>query len=314
MRNKLLFRILCAAMIVSVVFAACGCKKEKDLKGEEHLKIGLTPAVDAIPYIIARDKGIFNKFGLKVDMEVFKSAADRDAAFQSSNIDGVLCDMVAVCLYRNAGFDVKITGVTDGDFILLASKQSGIKNINEVKGHKVAISENTIIEYTLDKILSKNGIGINQVEKVPVPSIPIRLEMLQQNKVQLALLPEPFSSMAIKQGAIVLDSAYKNSIFSNVIAFKTATIKEKASVIKKMNEAYNDSVKYLKENSIEKYQNEVIKFIGYPEDMKGSIILPDYRKAGLPADSELKSTIEWGEREHLLNKKLKEKDLKEIIN
>lgn len=314
MRNKLLFRILCAAMIVSVVFAACGCNKEKDLKDEEHLKIGLTPAVDAIPYIIARDKGIFNKYGLKVDMEVFKSAADRDAAFQSSNIDGVLCDMVAVCLYRNAGFDVKITGVTDGDFILLASKQSGIKSINEVKGNKVAISENTIIEYTLDKILSKNGIGINQVEKVPVSSIPVRLEMLQHNKVQLALLPEPFSSMAIKQGAIVLDSAYKNSIFSNVIAFKTAIINEKASVIKKMNEAYNDSVKYLKENSIEKYQNEVIKFIGYPEDMKGSIILPDYRKAGLPADSELKSTIEWGEREHLLNKKLKEKDLKEIIN
>ncbi len=313
MRNKLILKILCGALVFLSIITVCGCNNEKDQEGGEHLKIGLTPAVDAIPYIIARDKGIFKKYGLSIDMEVFKSAGERDAAFQSSDIDGVLCDMVAVCLYQNAGFNVKITGVTDGDFILLASKQSGIKNIKEVKGQRVAISENTIIEYTLDKILNKNGIGINEVEKVAVPSIPVRLEMLQHNKVQLALLPEPFSSMAIKQGAVVLDSAYKNSIYSNVIAFKETTIKEKASVIKKLNEAYNESVKYIKENSIEEYEDEVIKFIGYPQDMKGSIVLPDYRIAGLPGQSELKSTIDWAEMGHLLNKKLTENDLKEKI-
>ncbi|WP_024831831.1 ABC transporter substrate-binding protein [Ruminiclostridium josui] len=313
MSNKLIIKIFCASLCFLIIVAVCGCSKEKSHIDEEHLKIGLTPAVDAIPYIIAQDKGIFKKYGLRVDMEVFKSAGERDAAFQSSNIDGVLCDMVAVCLYRNAGFKVKITGVTDGDFILLASKQSGIKSIKEVKGHQVAISENTIIEYALDKILNKNGIGINDVKKVAVPSIPVRLEMLQHNKVQLALLPEPFSSMAIKQGAVVLDSAYKNNIYSNVIAFKESTIKEKASVIKKLNEAYNESVKYLKENPIEEYQDQVIKFIGYPEDMKGSIVLPDYRKTELPGNSELKSTIEWAEKENLLNKKITENDLKAEI-
>ncbi len=309
MRNKFLFIILCVAMVFSIVFTACGCSGEGSNGDGEHLKIGLTPAVDAIPYIIARDKGIFKKYGLDVDLVVFKSAGERDAAFQSSHIDGVLCDMVAVCLYQNAGFKVKITGITDGDFILVASGQSGIKSIKEVKGHQVAISENTIIEYALDKILNKNGVGVNEIKKVAVPSIPVRLEMLQHNKVQLALLPEPFSSMAVKNGAVILDSAYKNNIYSNVIAFKETTINKKSSTINKMNEAYNESVKYLKENPIEKYEDEVIKFIGYPDNMKGNIVLPDYRKAGLPDENELKSAIEWSEKEHLLSKKITENDL-----
>ena len=309
MRNKFLFIILCVAMVFSIVFTACGCSGEGSNGDGEHLKIGLTPAVDAIPYIIARDKGIFKKYGLDVDLVVFKSAGERDAAFQSSHIDGVLCDMVAVCLYQNAGFKVKITGITDGDFILVASGQSGIKSIKEVKGHQVAISENTIIEYALDKILNKNGVGVNEIKKVAVPSIPVRLEMLQHNKVQLALLPEPFSSMAVKNGAVALDSAYKNNIYSNVIAFKETTINKKSSTINKMNEAYNESVKYLKENPIEKYEDEVIKFIGYPDNMKGNIVLPDYRKAGLPDENELKSAIEWSEKEHLLSKKITENDL-----
>ncbi len=309
MRNKFLFIILCLAMVFSIIFTACGCSGEGSNGDEEHLKIGLTPAVDAIPYIIARDKGIFKKYGLDVDLVVFKSAGERDAAFQSSHIDGVLCDMVAVCLYQNAGFKVKITGVTDGDFILVASGQSGIKSIKEVKGYQVAISENTIIEYALDKILNKNGVGVNEIKKVAVPSIPVRLEMLQHNKVQLALLPEPFSSMAVKNGAVALDSAYKNNIYSNVIAFKETTINKKSSTINKMNEAYNESVKYLKETPIEKYQDEVIKFIGYPDNIKGNIVLPDYRKAGLPDENELKSAIEWAEKEHLLNKKITKNDL-----
>ncbi len=313
MRNKFLVRILCAAMILSIVFAACGCNERKGGGDGEHLKIGLTPAVDAIPYIIGRNRDIFKKQGLNVDLVVFKSAGERDAAFQSSDIDGVLCDMVAVCLYQNAGFKVKITGVTDGDFILLASAQSGIKNLREVKGCQIAISENTVIEYALDNILNKNGIDTKQVKKVAVPSIPVRLEMLQHNKVQLALLPEPFSSMAVKNGAVILDSAYKNNIYSNVIAFKESTINQKSSAIKKMNDAYNESVKYIKENPIEKYQDEVIKFIGYPADMKGNIVLPDYRRAGLPEDNELKRTLEWAKKEHLLNKRITESDLTEKV-
>ncbi len=121
--RKRIIRLLCAAVVISVGLSFCGCGKEQD--GDGYLKIGLTPAVDAIPYIIAGDRGIFRKYGLDVKLEVFKSAKDRDAAFQSSDIDGVLCDTVAVCLYRNAGFNVKITGVTDGDFMLVATGNRG---------------------------------------------------------------------------------------------------------------------------------------------------------------------------------------------
>ncbi|HEX2927609.1 MAG TPA: MetQ/NlpA family ABC transporter substrate-binding protein [Ruminiclostridium sp.] len=313
MQNKLVVRLLCALAVIFTVFAVYGCNNGKGAGGTGRLKIGLTPAVDAIPYVIAQDNGIFKKYGLDVELEVFKSASERDAAFQSSDIDGVLCDMVAVCLYQNAGFNVKITGVTDGDFKLVASSQSGIKSIKDIRGCQVAISQHTVIEYVLDKMLSKNDISTKDVKKVAVPTIPVRMEMLAHNKVQLALLPEPFCSMAAKNGAVILDSAYQNNIYSNVIAFKENTIAKKTAAIKNLNEAYDESVKYLKQNPISKYQDEIIKFIGYPDDMKRNIILPDYRKEGLPAENELTGAIQWARKEHLLTNTVTVNDLKDEI-
>lgn len=288
---------------------ACSSPKNTTTNSNEVLNFGIMGSVDAVPLVIAKEKGYFEEEGIEVNIETFKNSKDRDAAFQGETLDGVIADEVAISLYQNADFDVKITGITDGDFMLIAGTDSGIKSVSDLKGKSVAISEKTAIEYTLDNILEKNSIETSAIEKSIVPPIPTRLEMLRSNNVDAALLPEPFSSLALANGGILLGSASSLATYPSVTAFKQEALDTKEDEIKGFYKAYNKAVDYINNTPISELEDIIIETVGYPDDMRGNIVLPTFTKNTLPSESELKAAIEWCEKNELITKSLSPSDL-----
>ncbi|AWI06908.1 hypothetical protein B9W14_21225 [Clostridium drakei] len=306
LKLKKIISLISTVVLISTM-SACSSAKEKVNK--KTITVGLITSVDAVPFIMADEKGYFKKHGLDVKLQMFKSAKDRDAAFQSGELDGVTADEVAVCLYRNSNFNVKITGSTDGDFMLVANKASNIKSMEDIKGKSAAISDKTVIEYTLDKMAEKNSIKPEDIKKELVPAIPARLEMLRNNKIDLALLPEPFSTLALKDGGVLLGNASKLGMFPAISAFTEKSINGKRKEIKEFYKAYDEAVQYINNTQISEYEDTVIKAAGYPKDMKGKIILPKFRKNVLPSDDELKLVIDWTTKKGIIKKSLIPKDL-----
>lgn len=305
--KKIFSLIIISILAISLV--ACSPSKKAEDSSKQTLNFGAMGSVDAVPFVIANEKGFFKEEGVDVNFQIFKNSKDRDAALQAGKLDGIIGDEVAVCLYQNADFDVKITGVTDGDFMLIANSKTGIKSIKDINGKSVAISEKTAIEYTLDKILEKNSLKAEVVKKSIVPAIPTRLEMLRNNKVDAALLPEPFSSLAIKDGGILLGSARSIGIYSSITAFTQKSIDAKADDIKAFYRAYNKAVDYLNNTSISEFEDTIIKTVGYPTDMKGKIKLPKFRKNVLPSEAEVKEAIDWTMNNGIVKKSLTPKSL-----
>jgi NitT/TauT family transport system substrate-binding protein len=289
--------------------SSCSPAKETAVDSKQTLNFGAMSSVDAVPIVIANEKGFFKKEGITVNFQSFKSSKDRDAAFQAGDLDGIIGDEVAIALYQNADFNVKITGATDGDFMLVASAKSKIKSINDIKGKSVAISEKTAIEYTLDKILEKNSIAPKDIKKSIVPAIPTRLEMLRNNNVDAALLPEPFSTLAIEDGGILLGSATNLASYPSITAFSQKSIDAKGTAIRAFYKAYNEAVDYINSTPISEYEATIIKTVGYPDTMKGKITLPKFRKNILPSEAEVQSAIDWTVKNGLVKKTLSPKDL-----
>ncbi len=305
-------KILSIFIVTLCIFSLAACSKTADNKSntvKQTLTIGLMPSVDAIPLILADKRGYIKEKNVNVKYEIFKSAKDRDAAFQAGSLDGIIGDQVAVCIYQNAGFDVKIVSYTNCDFMLIAGKESGIRNISDIEGKSVAISEKTIIEYTLDKMLDKNSIDPQNIMKSAVPAIPTRLEMLRNNKVDVALLPEPFATLALKNGGTLLGKASEIGLRPTVLAFTQEAIDKKGNEISEILKAYDEAVEYINTTPISEYEDIVICTVGYPDDMKGKIVLPKFEKSGLPAENELKDAINWINANGLSKKTLIPKDL-----
>jgi NitT/TauT family transport system substrate-binding protein len=298
------FSVLTLALMLMPGISSC-----PGAEASQSLSIGVLPDVDSIPVIIAQQNGYFRKEGLDVRIEKFKSAQDRDSALQTGNIDGAISDILAAAFASDGGFEVKITSMTNGSYKLLAGKHLGEAAISDLSGKSIAISKNTIIEYSTDKMLSENGMKPDEVNKTIIPQIPVRLEMLNNGKIDAATLPEPLASSAVKAGARILDSTDKLDINPGVLLFTGKSVQSKAPEIRAFYKAYNSSVEYLQREHLSSYVDILVKEAGFPASVKDVLTLPAYTKAALPAKKDFNAVIEWLKTKGLIKHTYQYEDL-----
>ena len=284
-----------AAMLSVLLLLTVGCGSESQPKDAKlsKIKIGLMPDTDSIPFIIAAEHGYFAEEGVEVELVPFKSAMERDAALQSGNLDGAVSDLLAVIFARSGGFAVHATSYTDGNYNLVAGGNSGIAASADLRGKEIAISRNTIIEYVTDEILVVNGIEEDDVSKVVIPQIPVRLEMLQSGNLAAAVLPEPMASVAVASGSRYVTGSGELGINPGVIVFSDTSIQEKEASIRAMYRAYNKAVNYLNNTPRTEYIDLVMEKSGFPAPARDALELKPYRAAGIPAPKDVEEAVHW---------------------
>mgnify|MGYP000851369540 FL=1 len=287
-------RLLAAALsMLFLLTMGCGTKTPPKDEKLSKLTIGLMPDTDSIPFIIAAERGYFAEEGVEVDLVSFKSAMERDAALQSGNLDGAVSDLLAVIFARSGGFSLHATSYTDGNYNLIAGGNAGISSPADLHGKEIAISRNTIIEYVTDEILAVNGMGEQDVSKVVIPQIPVRLEMLQSGNLAAAVLPEPMASVAVASGSRYVTGSGDLGINPGVIVFSDASIQEKAASVRAMYRAYNKAVEYLNHTPRAEYIDLVMEKSGFPAPARDALELKPYRPAGLPAEKDVEEAVHW---------------------
>jgi NitT/TauT family transport system substrate-binding protein len=168
-----------------------------------------------------------------------------------------------------------------------------------LKGKSIGISENTIIDYSLDVILKNKGLSSSDIKKEIVPRMPDRYEMLNNGKLDFGLLPEPFSTLALNNGAINLGSASEIDLYPAISAFSQDALDEKLEAIQNVFKAYNEAVQYMNETDVKEYEDLVIEKIGYPEEMAGNIEMQKFRENTLPTKEDMEAAIKWASERDL---------------
>lgn len=297
-----------AALMVMGSMVACGAKKEES-KNDTKLRFGVMGSIDAVPLVIAQEKGFFKEEGIDLDLQIFKAAKDRDAALQANELDGVLCDDVAISIYQNSGIDMKITGATNGYFTMVSGKDSGVKSIEDLKGKKVGISERTMMDYLADYIVTSKGMSTKDIEKVGIPAMPARLEALRNKQIDAAILPAPFNDTAVKDGGTEIVKLYNKDIMISATAFLQDVISKNPDAIKGFYKAYDKAIDYINNNDIKEYEDTIIKTVGYSEDMRGNISLPDIKRNYLPKEENVQRVFDWSKENGIITKDLNAKDI-----
>ena len=181
--------------------------------------------------------------------------------------------------------------------------------MEDLKGKDVAISKNTIIEYVTDKIMIKNGLPTEHIHKTIIPQIPTRLEMLKNGKIAAATLPEPLATIAVKNGGKILSGSDQLGINPGVILFTTKTVTTKEQEMKAMYRAYNKAIDYLGREPMENYIDLLIEKGGFPESVKGALVLPVYQKATAPKQQDITDVLAWLKERGLIQKNYSYEDL-----
>lgn len=309
MKFKKLISLAMAVVAVGTM-TACSKPQEEEKKTQEKTKItmGVMGSIDAIPLVIAQEKGYFGDEGIDLDLQIFKAAKDRDAALQAGELDGVLADEVAISIYQNSGIDMKITGTTNGSWTLVAGKDSGISSLSDLKGKRMGISERTMIDYLADYIAVENGMNASDIEKIAIPAMPARLEALKNNQIDAAILPAPFNDTAIADGGVEITKIFNEDIMISTTAFLQEIIEKNPEAIKGFYKAYDKAIEYINNTDISEYEDIVISTVGYSEDTRGNIVLPELKANYLPSEERVQAVFDWSKSSGIIEKELKAKD------
>ncbi len=180
-RNRvlaLLFAVCCAAPLAA------------------QLSIGLMPACNSIPFVVAEKKGLFAAHGLQVTLVPFTGQLERETALQTGALDGTVSDLINAIQSWSHGSGARVTSVTEGNFALLSSPGSSLKSLSDWKARtsgsvRTGLLENSIVFYLSERMVMAAGADPKRIELVPIVQIPARLEMLLAGQVEAACLPDP---------------------------------------------------------------------------------------------------------------------------
>lgn len=260
------------------------------------LRIGLMPAMNSAPLVVAERAGFFAREGVAVELELFTSQLNRETALQAARIDGTISDLINAVQAWARGFPMRVTSASQGVFSLLAAPSAGPASLAAWKaaGRKVptGLLENSTVYYVAERALERAGADPATIELVPVPQVPARLELLVAGKVEAAVLPEPLATLAVRQGARRLADSPADDAASGVILFREPVLRERADDVRAFYRAYDRAVAEINLHP-EAWRATVIEACQFPKVLEADLAFPRFVPAYLPGEADVRDVAAW---------------------
>lgn len=166
------------------------------------IRYGYLP-VPTMPLFSAVAYNLMEKEGVDLQLIKFTSGPAAFQALQSGSIDAAQGGMPTYYMGTTRGLDVRWV-YTYGDYSplegMVVPKDSKIKEFKELRGRKIAAPSGSMMHLALLYALKKNGMGIKDVDFVPLQP-PQGLAAVLKGDVDAAFFWDPFVSQAMERGA-----------------------------------------------------------------------------------------------------------------
>lgn len=222
MRNRSRFALLPLAF--ALLLPACGdggadtaAEGGGETAGGETttLRVATIPIADLGAYFYAIDQGIFAEHGLDVQNTEAAGGAAAISAMVGGEVDLAYTNNVSVLQTAVEGLPITIAcganeNVPEGESDMAAFAASpDIESPQDLVGQTVATNALNNINHLYARVfLRENGVDPDQVEYVEVP-FPEQPAALLEGRIQATLIPEPFKTQLLEEGATNLGFAYR---------------------------------------------------------------------------------------------------------
>ena len=269
------------------------------LQAENHadLTIGLMPAYNSIPLVVARARELFAANGITVALMPFNGQLERETALQTGALDGTISDLINAIQSWSHGFGARVTSVSEGNFSLLASPHSTLRSLSDWPSSgrsrvRTGLLENSIVYYLTERMLSSVGADPSRLDLVPIVQLPARVEMLLADKVDAACLPEPLATLAVSRGARVLADTDALGTTPGVLLFTKKALLEKRSQISAFYRSYDAAVDEVNAQP-DSFRQSIVTGCGFPPSVSALIRIPRFQHAFLPPEKLVADVAGW---------------------
>lgn len=297
------------SLVLLIFFFSCS-----NPKNDAKLTFGTLPVIQALPLFVANDLKLFAKHGIEVELISFNSALESAITISAGQIDGYFTDIITPMILKANNTELQIVSTlfkTDEHqrmFALLTAP--GVTNISaeELSEKGIAVSANTVIDYITPYLLKSVDSTVSKYNKIDTKKIPIRLQLLLQNQVPAAVLPEPLVTFAEQKGAQVFADDRALNMAPTVAVFRAIFLTEHPKSVKRFLLAIEEAINIINEKP-DSIRAIMLDNCRVPDLLNNTFPVPKLPQLTLPSEDNILNAYKWLSETNIIGTKLDIEDL-----
>ncbi|MCL5734859.1 MAG: ABC transporter substrate-binding protein [Actinobacteria bacterium] len=204
------------------------------------------------PYWVAKDEGIFKKYGIEVETVFINGPQPAVAALNSGQADALLTAPSPPTLSGAAqGLDIALVLTFSNKLSYFLVARPEFKGLQDLKGKKLAVNRINDSDYQLARnALAKLGVSPDDVQYLAVGNMPERVAALVQGMVDATTLSPPMDLTARKQGMVQLSDMGELGLpyIATSLHIRRTLAKEKPQVVENVVKALTEGIYVFRTN------------------------------------------------------------------
>jgi NitT/TauT family transport system substrate-binding protein len=200
-----LVRLCCIG--VALVISACG-DGSADPVGRTRVNVTALPIEPTALAFYAKERGFFRREGIDATIKVIGNPQQAPAAVLSGTAAFSSFSVANLAVLKSRGAPVRLVAAgalyspEEPTTALVSAKGKRFRRAGDLVGKTIAVDAPSLpADIGLRRWLKRNGVGVDDVRLVYMP-FPQMLGPLSRGTVDAAVVPEPFLTLALQQGAV----------------------------------------------------------------------------------------------------------------
>ena len=225
-------RTLALATLTALLFACNGKgnapqkQSERQTTNDSTLRIAVMPTLDCLPLYVADATGMFGEEHLNVRLMKYTAQMDCDTAILRGRVQGVFNDLVRAQRLSQKGANLHEVGATNLHWQLISNRNARLKDVRQLGDKMVGMTRFSATDFLTADLIDRSK-PKNEVFRIQVNNVFIRLKMLVGYEIDAAFMPEPQATVARMGKNNVLADTKAKDIRLGVAVFSMAAKDQK---------------------------------------------------------------------------------------
>lgn len=270
-------------------------QKRLDKEDSAALKIGVTPTLDCLPIYVAKECGLFDSTKADIRLKAFTSNIDCDDALRKGRIEGCATDIVRGQYMKHKGTDIDYVAATNAYWQLISNRTARIRRLSQLNDKMVAMTRYSATALLADYATDSAKLKSEEVFKIQINDVDLRLRMLLGNEMDAMLLTEPQATTArLYKNPVLMDSRDKDMRFG-VIAFngKAMDDEQRRKQLDVFVKGYDSACDSINKNGLKHYADVLKKYYKLDDRTINALPKMKFNHAEAPRQKDIDTADKW---------------------
>ena len=255
--------------------------------------IAVMPTMDCLPILVAYNDSDNNRMRNDFRLQLFTAQMDLDTALIGGSSQIGFTDVVRAQRMIRKRTPIDFYSSTNLEWKLIANSKTRIRQVSNLEEKLVGISRFSAADMLSEKSIEDAGVKKEKVFRVQINDFGIRLRMFLNNELDAVMLPEPYSTEAVRFKNKVIDDYHDQRLHLGAIVVRTDMMSKKEKQLNRFTQLYNAAVDSINKNGVQHYREVIRTYCHIKAATIDSLHLPSYRHITPVETSTIEQAQQW---------------------